>query len=84
MAAAATKEFVAAMVGLPRATIAEGLGGLERAGLVGHRGGVVEVLDGAGLQRAACDCYGAVRGAYEQLLAGAPGSRHGPPAPGAP
>ena len=70
--AASAEEFVVAMAGLARPAAAEGLRGLERAGLVEYRGELVEVLDWRGLGTAACACYGVIRGSYERLLSGAP------------
>jgi hypothetical protein len=42
---------------------------LQRAGLITYRWGSVTVLDRAGLEQAACECYGAIRTRYERLLA---------------
>jgi CRP-like cAMP-binding protein len=70
---APTEAFLAAMTRLPRAAVAERLRELERVGLVERRRGTVETLDRAGLETAACDCYGAIRGFYERLLPSPPG-----------
>ena len=47
---------------------AEAIGSLQAKGLIRYRRGVVDILDRAGLEAMACECYGAVRRGYERLL----------------
>lgn len=62
-----THEALARSLGVRREGVTQTLGQLERAGLIrGSRGRIV-VLDRAGLEGEACECYRAVRAAFENL-----------------
>jgi hypothetical protein len=50
-----------------RATVSVTAGSLQKAGLISHSRGVISIDDRAGLQEAACDCYGIVRGEFGKL-----------------
>ncbi|HEV2861470.1 MAG TPA: Crp/Fnr family transcriptional regulator [Pyrinomonadaceae bacterium] len=63
-----TQEYLAAMLGVRRAGVSETVGKVEEEGLVRHNRGRIEVVDRAGLERCACECYRIVRGEYERLL----------------
>jgi CRP-like cAMP-binding protein len=63
-----THESLAEMLGVQRSTVTVVTGELQARGLIRtHRGGV-EVLDRPGLERAACECYGAVEQHFARLL----------------
>jgi CRP-like cAMP-binding protein len=62
-----TQEFLAQMLGVRRATVSLTAGLLHNAGLISYTRGVITIDDRAGLEDAACDCYGIVRGEFEQL-----------------
>lgn len=63
-----TQEFLADMLGVQRTTVTAVAGSLQSKGLIRYRRGVVDILDRAGLEAIACECYGAVRRGYERLL----------------
>lgn len=63
-----TQEFLADMLGVQRTTVTTVAGSLQTKGLIRYRRGVVDILDRAGLEAIACECYGAVRRGYERLL----------------
>jgi CRP-like cAMP-binding protein len=63
-----TQEFLADMLGVQRTTVTAVAGALQSKGLIRYRRGAVDILDRAGLEIAACECYGAVRRGYERLL----------------
>ncbi len=63
-----TQEFLADMLGVQRTTVTAVAGSLQAKGLIRYRRGVVDILDRAGLETVACECYGAVRRGYERLL----------------
>ncbi|MBI1682498.1 Crp/Fnr family transcriptional regulator [Caulobacter hibisci] len=63
-----TQEFLADMLGVQRTTVTAVAGALQAKGLIRYRRGVVDILDRAGLEAIACECYGSVRKGYERLL----------------
>jgi CRP-like cAMP-binding protein len=64
---ALTQEFLSDMLGSQRTTVTQVAGALQAAGLIRYHRGRVEVLDRAGLERASCECYAAVRRRSEEL-----------------
>ncbi|MBI1407256.1 MAG: helix-turn-helix domain-containing protein [Caulobacter sp.] len=65
-----TQEFLADMLGVQRTTVTAVAGALQQRELIRYRRGIVDILDRAGLEAAACECYGAVHEVYERLLPG--------------
>jgi CRP-like cAMP-binding protein len=63
-----TQAFVAYMLGVRRVGITVAAGELQRRGLIAYRRGELEVIDRAGLEAAACECYAADNKAYAALL----------------
>ncbi|MGE5523149.1 MAG: Crp/Fnr family transcriptional regulator [Rhodospirillaceae bacterium] len=63
-----TQEFLGMMLGVRRGSVNIAAGMLQTAGLINYKRGVIEVLDRAGLEAAACECYAAVRKEMERLL----------------
>jgi CRP-like cAMP-binding protein len=63
-----THEFMAMMLGVRRPGVTLALGTLQKAGLIRHGNGYVDVLDRNGLEGAACECYEVVRLQYEKLV----------------
>ncbi|HUX31978.1 MAG TPA: Crp/Fnr family transcriptional regulator [Thiobacillus sp.] len=63
-----TQELVASMLGVRREGITEAAGKLQRAGLISYRRGHIAVLDRAGLERHACECYAVVKKELSRLL----------------
>jgi CRP-like cAMP-binding protein len=59
-----THEFLAIMLGVRRATVTVTAGGFQTAGLISYKGGRVTVVDRAGLEAVACECYAAIRDAF--------------------
>jgi CRP-like cAMP-binding protein len=54
---ALTQEFLSAMLGIQRSTISLAAAPLKAAGLINYSRGVITILDRAGLQNRACECY---------------------------
>jgi CRP-like cAMP-binding protein len=65
---AVTHETMALMLGVRRATVTETAGLLQRRGMIRYRRGLVSVLDRAGLEATACECYEIVRNEFDRLL----------------
>ena len=63
-----TQDYLAEMLGVQRTTVSLIAGKAQQAGLIRYRRGVIEILDRAGLERASCECYAAVRAQYGRLL----------------
>ena len=63
-----TQEFLADMLGVQRTTVTVVARALQAAGLIRYRRGVVDIVDRAGLEAIACECYRAVRRNYQRLL----------------
>ena len=67
-----TQEFLGQMLGVRRPTVSLAAGMLAKAGLIHYVRGQVTVLNRAGLEAAACECYRVIRDEYEGLV-GTPG-----------
>ena len=62
-----TQEFLAEMLGSQRTTVALVAGALQRAGFIDYSRGTVRIMDRAGLEGAACNCYSINRTAVTAL-----------------
>lgn len=60
-----TQELIA---GVRRQGVTESAGKLEREGLITYSRGTITVLDRAGLEKRACECYAVVKREVERLL----------------
>ena len=65
-----TQELIAHMLGVRREGVTEAAGRLQKAGLIHNHRGHVTVIDRPGLEAHACECYAAIRRAYDQLPRG--------------
>lgn len=63
-----THKFLAMMLGTRRAGVTLAASGLQARRLIRYRRGEMEILDRAGLQHAACDCYGFTKAAHRKFL----------------
>jgi len=72
---AMTQELVAGTLGVRREAISEIAGKLQDAGHIRYRRGRLAVLERAGLERRACECYAVVKEEFRRLLSAAPSQR---------
>ncbi len=63
-----TQEFLAQMLGSRRATVTVAAGLLQRSRLIDYTRGRVRIVDRAGLEARACECYKLVRAKYDMVL----------------
>ncbi len=63
-----TQEMIASVLGVRREGITEVAGKLQHAGLIHYRRGHITVLDRAGLEKRACECYQTVKTEFDRLL----------------
>ena len=62
-----THQYLAEMVASQRTTVTAIARDLQERGLISYSRGVIHLLDRAGLERAACDCYDVIKRLYETL-----------------
>lgn len=67
-----THELIAHTLGVRRESITEVAGRLQQAGVIRNRRGHISVLDRAGLERRACECYAVVKREQFRLMAQTP------------
>ena len=63
-----TQELIANMLGVRREGVTEAAGKLQERGLISYSRGHITVLDRAGLEKRACECYAVVRHESDRLL----------------
>ncbi len=63
-----TQELIANMLGVRREGVTEAAGNVQKAGLISYHRGHIKVLDRAGLEARACECYAVVKKEFDRLL----------------
>jgi CRP-like cAMP-binding protein len=63
-----TQELVANALGVRREGVTEAAGHLQAAGCIRYRRGHIAVLDRAGLEARACECYAVVKKELDRLM----------------
>ena len=63
-----TQELIANMLGVQRERVTKAASKVQSAGLIEYSRGRITVLDRAGLEKRACECYAAVKTESERLL----------------
>lgn len=65
---AMTQEFISNMLGSRREGVTVAAGRLQDEGVITYNRGLIRILDRAGLEAQACECYGVVKNASDELL----------------
>ncbi len=63
-----SQELIASLLGGRRESVTVAAGRLQDAGLISYNRGNIMILDRAGLEAAACECYQVVKTEYDRLL----------------
>ena len=63
-----TQEFIAQMLGVRRSGVTVAAVALQEGGLIRYRRGHIDVIDRAGMEETACECYGVVKREFDRLL----------------
>ena len=63
-----TQELVAGLLGVRRESISQAAAKLSDAGYIRYRRGHIAILDRAGLQTRACECYAVIKAETQRLL----------------
>ncbi|UCV05570.1 helix-turn-helix domain-containing protein [Dechloromonas denitrificans] len=63
-----TQDRIAGLLGVRREIVTIGAGRLQAAGLIAYQRGKISIIDRAGLEAAACECYGAIRAEYARYF----------------
>ena len=65
-----THDFLASMLGVRRPSVTLAAGMLQKAGFISYRRGRMTILDRAGLEGSACECYAIVRKEFDAMPGG--------------
>jgi CRP-like cAMP-binding protein len=63
-----TQEFLSQMLGVNRSSANQAARSLQRAGLIRYRRGRITILNRAGLETAACECYRIIRSEFDRFF----------------
>jgi Mn-dependent DtxR family transcriptional regulator len=64
-----TQEYLAMMLGVTRPSVSAAASSLQAAGLIRYSRGVITIVDRAGLEDAACECYRIIEDEFVRLRA---------------
>jgi hypothetical protein len=64
-----TQDFMALMLGVRRAGVSVAQHALQQSGIISYTRGQVTILDRAGLEEVACECYAIIRQRFDRFFA---------------
>lgn len=70
-----TQELIGNMLGVRREAVTEAAGKLQAAGLIHYSRGHITIIDRAGLEARACECYAVVKSEYDRIFQLSPAVR---------
>ena len=70
-----THEFLAIMLGVRRASVTDVLHPLQKRGLIRNGRGRIEIIDRAGMEAHACECYQAINAEFTRVFGPSPPRR---------
>lgn len=62
-----TQELLSCMLGVLRVAVTKAAGALQQRQLISYRRGEIRILDGQGLESAACRCYQVVKNTHDRV-----------------
>ena len=65
-----TQEFLSHMLGVRRTSVTLIAHTLQKTGLIRYTRGKIEILDRAGVEECACECYEVLRSEIDKALSG--------------
>lgn len=71
-----THEFLARVMGANRTSVTQTAQSLQRRGFITYRRGLMQMEDRAGMQGAACECYGVIKARFAKFLSTPDSMRH--------
>ena len=63
-----THEFLSHMLGANRKSVTLAAQAMQSAGVISYRRGAIKIMDRAGLEAAACECYAIVKERFDAFL----------------
>lgn len=63
-----TQELIANMLGVRRGCVTEAAGKLQAEGIIQYSRGNIKIMNRAGLEKRACECYAVVKKEFDRLL----------------
>ena len=63
-----TQELLSETLGVNRGSASQAASALQKAGLISYRRGLITILDRAGVEAAACECYRMVKDEFERFF----------------
>jgi CRP-like cAMP-binding protein len=63
-----TQEFLSHMLGVQRTSVSLSAHALQEAGLIRYARGRITILDRAGVEDCACECYAVIHGQLDQTM----------------